>query len=288
MTIAFEELEGSPTISIGPGGTVARRIFRVAWADWPALVQELLGTYRRVGGQFQFSPPLTFPDLPGVVVTGLDVAAMDPENPDGAAVGTLRQGTNAYPAAGARVTATYESLPDPAEPPRGDLPSVPHGTYLTFRADLGSEFVTLPARGWHWDAPDDPPLPPDVHPGVVIPTGMFRLIWHRVAAPNWSAMRQLRGKVNVAEFVGAAAGTVVFLGARVVREFDFGRGFGFWRVEYLFAERAIELTGGGLAGWNHMYKQEAVGGEHWVRVLNAEGNGLYAAADLLPLFVFGA
>lgn len=287
MTSPFEELEGSPTIHVGPEGTTAQRIFRVAWADWPALAQELLGTYRRVGNQFMFTPPVEFPDLPGVVVTALDVAPMDPENPHGAAVGSLTSGTNAYPAAGARVTATYESLPDPSEPPRGDLPAVPYGTYLTFRADLGSEFITTPSRGWHWDAAGDPPLPPDVHPGVVIPTGLFRLIWHRVAQPNWTAMRQLRGKVNGGFFVGAAAGTVVFLGARVVREFAFGRGFGFWRVEYLFAERAIELAGGGLAGWNHMYKEQAAGGEHWVRVLNTDGAALYAAGDLAALFTFG-
>ena len=287
MSIAFEELEGSPTVAIGPEGTFAQRIFRVAWADWPALAQELLGAYRRVGDQFHFTPPLEFPDLPGVVVTALSVAPMDPENPDGAAVGTLGSGTNRYPAAGARVTATYESLPDGSEPSRGDLPVIPHGTYLTFRADLGSELITTPGRGWHWDAPDDPPLPPDLHPGLVIPTGVFRLIWHRVAAPNWSAIRQLRGKVNATTFVGGAPGTVLFMGARIVREFEFGRGHGFWRVEYLFSERAIDLSEGALAGWNHMYKEDPVDDQHWVRVLNDADQTPYAEADLTPLFTFG-
>jgi len=286
MSIPFEELEGSPTIVIGPDGTVAKRIFRVAWADWPALVQELIGAYRRVGDQYHFTAPLAFPDLPGVVVTALEVAPMDPENPDGANVSTLQSGTNHYPAAGARITATYASLPDPAEPPRGDLPPVPHGTYLTYRADLGSEFMTTPSRGWHWEAEDDPPLPPDVHPGVVIPTGIFRLIWHRVAVPNWGAIRQLRGKVNGGAFVGGAPGTVLFLGARVVREFEFGHGFGFWRVEYAFSERAIE-QGGGVAGWNHLYKEEPVAGKHWVRAVNEAGDFQYSEADLSPLFTFG-
>ncbi|MCE9555204.1 MAG: hypothetical protein K8T91_17785 [Planctomycetes bacterium] len=286
MSVPFEELEGSPTVSIGPEGTVARRIFRVAWTDWLPLARQLIGSYRRVGEQFHFVPPLEFPDLPGVVVTALDVAPMDPENPDGAEVHSLHSGTNRYPAAGARITATYATLPDPTEPPRGDLPAVPHGTYLTFRADLGSDFITTPNRGWHWEATDDPPLPPDVHPGVVIPTGVFRLIWHRVAVPNWTAMRQLRGKVNAATFVGGPPGTVLFLGARVVREFEFGRGFGFWRVEYLFSERAIDQPDS-VAGWNHMYKEQPVEGQHWVRVLNVAGQFQYTEADLTPLFAFG-
>ncbi|MCE9545553.1 MAG: hypothetical protein K8T25_08555 [Planctomycetia bacterium] len=287
MTIAFEELEGSPVIAVGADGTTARRVFRVAWADWPQFVRDLIGSYRRAGTDYYFIPPLEFPGLPGVVVSSLEVSPFDPGNPDGTEVSTLTSGTNSYPAAGAKITADYEALPADDEPSRGELPATPSGTYLTYRADLGSEFHTTSSRGWHWDTAGSPPLAPDVNPGIVIPTGVFRLIWQRVVAPNWTAIRQLRGKVNDAPFVGAAAGTVLFLGARVVRQFEFGEGMGFWRVEYLFSERAIELAGGGLAGWNHAYKEQAVNGEHWLPLVDEDGNGPYAAADLTPLFEFG-
>ncbi len=286
MSIPFEELEGSPRLQIDALGTKATREFRVAWSDWQAFSRQLLGSYRRAGCAFRFESPMYFPDMPDVVVTDLSVEPFDGGNPEGNEIRSIKSGTNAYPAAGAKVTATYESIASASS--RSDLPSVPDGTFLTYRAELGADFLSVPGRVWKWDAPpDNPKLPPDINPGILIPTDSYRITWHRVASPNWTAIRNLRGKINDGMFMGGASGTVLFLGAKITRQFQFVGDDGFWQVEYSFAEKSVDLVGGGKAGWNFFYKEEAVGGENWVEIQDAGGNKPYKSGDLSSLFSFG-
>jgi hypothetical protein len=288
MPAQFEELEGSPKLAVSEQGMTAWRSFRVAWADWPAFCGELIGSYQVVGGTFVFTEPLEFPGFPNLVVSDIQLEPFDPASPDGTGVGTLGAAPNAYSAGGARVTATYTTAFDVGNEPRPELPKVPKGTYLTFRADLGAEYMATPGRIWRWQAPPaNPVVPDDVNPGLLIPQGTFHLTWHRVALPPWSTMRELRGKVNDATFVGAPAGTVLFLGARVRRRFHFVALGGFWEVQYTFQENTKELTSGAKVGWNHFYKETKVAGEHWVAIADEDGNAPYGAGDLTQLFVFG-
>jgi hypothetical protein len=86
--------------------------------------------------------------------------------------------------------------------------------------------------------------------------------------------------------VGAPAGTVLFLGARAVREFQFLEEGGFWRLEYAFLENTKPLAAGGQAGWNAFYKEISVAGEHWVAIRDADGRAPYATGDFNLLFQF--
>jgi hypothetical protein len=187
------------------------------------------------------------------------------------------------------VTATYRTLIDADGAARGDLPSVPTGTFLHYEAELGTEAQAVPGRTWHWVAsPDNPQLLPDQGTNLVRPSGTFHLAWQRVPLPPWDAIRELRGTVNDATFVGCAAGTVLFLGAAVERQFPLNPSGGFWEVRYAFAERTIELDGGGAVGWNHHYKETAVSGEHWVAIADDSDNPPYRGGDFSRLFEFGA
>lgn len=284
MSIAFEELEGSPKIRIADSGTVATRVFRVAWDDWIDFARSLVGEYELVGCAFQFTPPLAFPEMPNLVVADIDVEPFDPDNPQGSDVSTLSSGTNRYPDAGAMVIARYRNLFDTENTPRADLPSVPEGTYLTYDADLASETVATPGRTWQWDDGSGDLLPPDVRPRLVVPTGAFRLTWHRVMLPPWNAIRTLRGHVNATQFVGSPAETVMFCGARIRREFQFLETGGYWRVEYQFNERTVPLASG-VGGWNHVHKDDDGG---WVRVKDAAGDLPHPTSDLSSLFQLGA
>jgi hypothetical protein len=289
MPIAFEELEGSPTIRITQEGVVGRRSFRVGWSDWAALARELIGTYKVVGGSFTFLAPLEFPGQPNLMVSELEVAPFEPSSPDAQALSSLVSATNSYTAGGARVTATYRTAFDRNNQPRPDLPEVRIGTYLTYGAEIGAEYLSTPGRIWHWDDPPaNPSVADDVQPGLLIPQGVFQLTWHRVALPPWSSIRQLRGKVNSNTFVGAPPGTVLFMGARVRRQFQFVPDGGFWTIEYTFHECTKELSTGVKVGWNYFYKETKVGTEHWVQIKDADGNLPYAAADFGPLFQFGS
>jgi hypothetical protein len=284
MPIAFEELEGSPKIRIIESGTVATRVFRVAWDDWVDIARSLVGEYALVDCVFEFVPPLEFPDMPNLVVSEIDVEPFDPGNPEGSEVSTLTSGTNRYPDAGAKVTAQYRNLFDTDNTPRADLPGVPEGTYLTYDADLSSETVATPGRTWQWDDGSGDPLPPDVRPKLIVPVGAFRLTWHRVMLPPWDAIRDLRGHVNATSFVGASAETVMFCGARIRREFQFLESGGYWSVEYHFSERTVPLASG-VGGWNHVYKDDDGG---WERVKDAAGDLPHPTGNLALLFQFGA
>lgn len=287
MSIYFEELAGSPVVRVGERETVALRTFRVGWDDWPAFARELTGSYVRVGCSFVFRPPLEFPGLPNLVVSEIEVAPFVPDGPRGELVETLTSGTNRYPEGGAQVTATYRTAFDARNSVRGDLPSVPAGTFLTYTAELGAELQRVPGRVWHWVASGNPIVPPDVSPGVLIPTGSFRLTWQRVPAPPWGAMRDARGKVNNATFLSAPAGSVVFLGATARHQFPLSEAGSFWTIEYAFAERTVPLSTG-FGGWNHFYKEQPASGEHWVEIADDSGNRPYRSGDFSALFVFGS
>jgi hypothetical protein len=97
----------------------------------------------------------------------------------------------------------------------------------------------------------------------------------------------VRGSVNAAPFLGAPAGNVLFLGARVSRRFQFVEDLGFWTLEYRFAESSKRLSDGVTpVGWNHFFRENAFAGEHWVAIVDRDGNPPYASADFLELFAF--
>jgi hypothetical protein len=285
MPTAFEELDGSPRFRTTEAGSVAVRRFLVAWADWPAFARELVGWYRIVGGTFSFVAP-SHVLLGNLIVSELSVEPWPEDRITSGPLGSLTASPNDYPHA--LVTATYRTIYDADNRSRPDLPAVPQGTILTYTADLAAEYLTTPGRTWRWDdPPGNPPVPEDVNPGLLVPSGGYQLHWRRVPSPPWSAIRQLRGKVNDAAFVGAPAGTVLFLGARATREFHFLEDGGFWRMEYAFLESTRTLVSGAQVGWNYFYKELAVAGEHWVAIRDADGRTPYQSADFNLLFAFG-
>jgi hypothetical protein len=288
MSVAFEELEGSPRLEIGADGARATRSFRVAWDDWLEFARLLVGQYVVVGGEFTFVPPLPFPGWPSLLVAELSVEPMEPGDPDALPLASPGSGTNRYTLCGARITARYEMQWEAVGRQRAELPQVPAGTYLTFEADLGAEHVPTPGRTWRWNVPPDfPPVPDDVQPGVLLPYGALRLVWHRVPLPPWDTIRALRGAVNATAFAGAPAGTVLFLGARARRQFQFLDDGGFWRLEYHFLENARPRAGGELVGWNYFYREQGVQGEHWIDIHDEDGRPPYRTAELHQLFTFG-
>ena len=285
MPIAYEELAGSPKLAATHWGAKAVRSFRVAWDDWLSFARSLLGYAHATAGVATFVAPTPFPGLENLIVTEIAVEPFDPESPAAQPELDLRRDTNRYES-GARVTATYEALAQWGPSGRRGMPSVPTGTYLSFRGDLGVESIRTPGRYWRWPTSGSPPLADDVNPLLTIPSGHLQLTWLRVHAPPWSAQRALRGKVNAGEFLGAPAGTVLFTGARVAREFQILDDAALWRIDYFFAEQTEPLAGGGHGGWNHYYREEAEGDEHWLAVADEDGNPPYAAGDFDALFQF--
>ncbi|MBX7164807.1 MAG: hypothetical protein K1X74_00540 [Pirellulales bacterium] len=286
MPVAVEELEGSPTMRQTLDGFTATRVLRIAWNDWPALVAELWGSYRLVGATFVYTPPAPFPGVSGAVATDVRIEPFDPGHPVGPAVLTSTTGLNSYPS-GARVTVTYEPLWS-LTGGRNDLPNVPSGTILLFQADLSSELERAEARHFRWDVAGSPMVDDDTALPILVPTDELRLSWQRVPSPPWSAIVDLRGKLNASTFVGYPAETLIFLGARVRRDFQF-IDTGLWRLDYFFKARTVTSTANGTTklGWNHRWRGAAFGGEHWLRVVDDGNRRLYATGDFDGLFAFG-
>ncbi|MEZ6069366.1 MAG: hypothetical protein R3C10_03635 [Pirellulales bacterium] len=286
MAVAFEELAGSPTLEVVDGRITARREFRVAWSDYADFIAELWGQYRSVGGGFVYQPPAYFPQAPQAIVNEVSVEPFDADNPNGAGVGLLSSATNSYDA-GARVTAVYRSDDVDDGLSRGDLPGVPTGTYLRYRANLASDYVAMPGRVFRWQV-DGEPVADDVNPGILVPSEAFTLSWLRVPLPPWNTIRDSAGKLNNATFLNYPAGTVLFTGAETRHDFQIVD-TGLWRLDYHFKVRLVHGTGAGSPnlGWNHFYREQASSGEHWLEVVDEDGNNVYQSGNFSALFTLG-
>ena len=233
MAIDFEELEGSPKIEVGSEATRAQRKFRIAWSDWPEFSRLVVGGWKKTGKTFRRLEPLAFPGFPDVTVSEITIEPFDQFAPSGEQIESLRRGTNSYPTGGARVVVKYRSLKHPST---GLEPPIAAGTYLTYETTESEDILPTPSSAWVWDD-DDTAVPDDVKTDLLMPRTIHKVGWHFVPLPPWSAIGTLRGRVNDAPFLGAATGTVMFLGARARQTFSLLAQPPIFSLEYRFAER---------------------------------------------------
>lgn len=286
MAVPFEELAGSPTVRFRDGSFSATRRLLVAWSQAIEFLVELYGGWRLVGNELSVSPPAHFPGVPAALVTEVLIEPFPADNPHANPAIELQSAANAYDQA--LLTVTYGIEFDIDNRSRADLPSVPAGTYLTYRADLALESVATPGRNWKWGV-DSTAVSDDVRPVIVTPAESLTLTWHRVPRPPWDAIRDLRGKVNDSPFLNYAAGTVLFLGTETKRDFQV-LDPGMWRLAYHFKVRTVASTTGSGAqrGWNHFYRRNAAANEHWLEIVDQDNNRPYAAGSFAALFQLGA
>lgn len=283
MTIAFREFAGSPQESFGPGGMKARRRILVAWEHRHAMVAELLGDGYEFGGTSRAG----YPSHPGAVAMRVRVEPW-PEAPDDQGpFDDVRRQLNAYGGKFARIVVDYELLD--AGQSRVALPAAEEGTFLSYRMDLDAEAAAWDGQSLRWASQPEVEVPQSAVPALRIPLAVHRVTWHRVVRPPWAAVRACTGCVNAAEFLGAAAETVLFDGAEAETEFvgiDGLRQPEFaWRVSYIFREKAIHW-GGNVCGWNHAYRALPAESPGWDKLVDALGEPPYRAADFTALFRF--
>lgn len=318
--ISFEELEGSPEIHGDDDGVRATRRFKIFWADWPSFVGELMGQYaiQYNGATVPFwvpaNPPnpssvvvyspaqVAFPGFPNAFVSGFKVQPFQPESPDSRDDNSPKpvdfgNQTNTYDLndGGAIVTAEYETLFDVSSDDRqwgtgtGGTISPPVGTFLTYGGNASGEVLTTPGRTFYWQgsAPQEP-LSADMSPGIVIPGNEHTITWRRVIAPPWNTINSMIGKVNASTFLGAPAGSVMFLGCQPKRIPRYQLSGTLFNLEYKFAQQSKFLSDGSIVGWNYLYKPTQVNGEHWVQILTTDTNSPpHATADFSLLFQYG-
>lgn len=279
MSVPFKELAGSPREQYGDGGFAAQREFLIAWEDRDAFAAEVLGVAAEEGG----SPPVAYPGKPAVLAVSVRYEPFDPDSPDAKELTDLGSDLNSYSQGFARARVEYRTVA--VELAGG--PNVPAGTYLTYRMRFSAEYLPLVARAWQWQDDGAIPVPDDLNLSMTVPITEHHVTWHQVVNPPWQAIRQLQGTVNAATFFGAAPGTLLLEGADADKQFRTGFDAQnpqlFWRIHYVFRERAIKF-GGQVFGWNHQFRERPAG---WVELVE-NGRRLYEQADFAPLFQFAA
>lgn len=295
----FEEFSDSPKIKLGQQLVSATRVFLCNWSDWQAMCYELIGIWRIFGLATIFIPPISFPGVPLMVVSEVDVEPFDGHSPQPGPV-DLGAFTNVYKIA--KITAQYSTLS--YQPDRPDQPNTPEGTILNYSSDHGAEVMTLPNRSLYWGtlnsgtfaAFNQLPVGEDSRPGLIVPTAEINLAWKRVLQPPWEAIKETRGKINQASFFSNEPGTVLFLGSKESRTFQFGQQPNqgqLWDIDYKFSVKSNKLADGvTVVGWNYSYFDGDVGGigqlpEHWNPIGDLNNKQPYESGDFDALFEFG-
>ena len=282
MSLSFRELAGSPHETFTADGMIAQRRLVVAWEDRHAMVAQLLGAGYALGG----ASPAVYPGRNGIVAMQVAVEPWPAAPENQGAFDDVTAQLNSYSGKFAQLTVDYELLDAVAG--RGDLPAPQAGTVLTYRMELGGEYVRLSGHSLRWQAETALPVPPEAVPTVRVPIVEHQLTWHRVVSPPWTTIRSATGCVNAAAFLGAPAETVLFDGATAKKQFLGINGDGLatfgWRLTYVFREKAIK-TAAGLVGWNHAYRPLPASNPAWDRLLDGDGETLYRTTSFAGLFV---
>ncbi len=287
MSIAFQELAGSPRLRILESGLiVGERDFQVAWDDWVPLVNALRGLYFSAGSQgAALISPAYFPGNPALRVVAIAMTPFDEQSPDGdAALADLSTGLNSY-AGGARLHVEYglvEAAADKRKPPH------PAGTFLRWERDVGVDMLSIPARYWKWSGGPNTILEDDLPIGVRVPTATHTLIWSNVARPPYDTIQATRGTVNSSAILGAPAGCLLFVGAKITEIYQLD-GTLRYTLRYIFAEKTVPLIADPdtVVGHNYFYYGPGSSGENWFEVVSvAGGHAVYPATEFGPLFQY--
>lgn len=282
-----EELEGSPTFSFTKDEATAKRVLRVDWDYIFPIAEVLFGTVFIAGIGVVRRAIHTFPGKPWLVLDGMTAEPMDPGKPTQTTVNGFI--TNRYPEGGAKLTLSYKTVPWDQEDQED--PETPEGTYLTHRWSLSGEILTLPHRGLEWENANDDgkkSVAADLTPSMIIPTIEHQFTWHFVPDPPFDSIRGLYGMVNNGAFGGAAAETLLFLGAEAQRDTTI-EGERTWTLDYRFQEKALKANGQ-VVTWNHFFRPDAAANDNpWQRIKRkADAKDVYEKGDFDKLFKFEA
>lgn len=279
MSVAFQELGGSPVEDYSLDGFTARRQFLLAWEDRDAFATEVLGLAAEHGATSWSG----YPGKQAVFAVRVRFEPFDPGGPDFQSIATLAEGLNSYGGSFAKAVVDYKTVTSQDRP---DGPGGEPGTQLTYRMLFAGDEQPIAPAGWHWLDDSQSVLPDDFALAKRIPVTEHHLTWHQVVNPPWETIRSLQGKVNQDEFLGCPAATLLFEGAEANKLFRAGFEEGAsafcWQIRYVFRERAVK-HGGNVYGWNHFYRDDPPG---WAELTNGTDR-LYDLADFAPLFQSG-
>lgn len=288
--IAFTELPGSGRFSGDERGTTCVRKFNVAQANWPGLLELLIGKYSITAGKVTYTnPQIPHPGYDGLFVSSWQAYPLVDESPTGnQSTDLLKDEALAYSVTGGlyshvlevKYSQEYPISPNDAHPDlSSSLLSNCPGTYITYERDFGGEVQLSSGSTWLWN--NGTKVQADIPVGQVIPTANHVITWFWVAFPPYTNIRQSLGKVNSSTFLGAPAETVMLTGATPTPMFRFQRtGPPLFKITYRFSEQSKFLADGTTTvGWNHQFNPTRVSGENWQKIKTADGDNPFKTYD---------
>jgi hypothetical protein len=294
MTVVFKELADSPEEDYGPDGLKARRHVLVDYDDRVAFLQEIFGTdYARVTATR--SGNAKYPGHSFVVVSRLRMRPyasppdlqLDDELVE-VAFDDIETNINTYAGKLMEVNIDYEVLDSSSD---DNLPDPELLTYLTWRREIGGEFMTMPGMKLKFKTNAGNQVPEESIPALRVPIVNHVLEWHRVNNPPWATIQSKVGKVHVAsqgstnpvKFLGAADRRVLFVGSSASRQIygfdDVGTIQYGWRLTYNFAEKNI-TWGANTYGWQDTYDPTA---GTFDQLLDSNNNPIYPETDFVKV-----
>lgn len=178
ITVAFEELEDSPSTIYNPGGRSRSRKLKCDWDDAETLADQLIGRTYVDAGVIKFIPPNPFPGDTSCVVSQVKIDPFNSLSKDAAPTGSGSTILNRYKSAtlsveyGSPQIQTYETEDEEEE------------VYASESLEPFVEMLSIPGRRLFWG--DGSPLDDLEVPSVCL-TG-FTYVWTRYRIANIPAI----------------------------------------------------------------------------------------------------
>jgi len=280
--MAREVLAGFPTFNITKDGITAALKIKTDWDDIDALVLELMPEPRVVGTAVLGAETAAFPGRPHLRVESVSIEPFDKNNsPTTTGTGLGENDTITHPVGGAVLSVSYkgreQDCPDDDE----------QGQNIEYSIDIQADVMTLPNSGLKWDAANDEGkthVNEDLQAGIVLPMIEHNVTMTNVPNPPMDAIRASIGKLNEADFRGAAEATAMFAGASVTLGFS-PRGNPVYTVNYRILERGWQTADGNAVTWLMMYRSKpAAADQHWQVITQEDGEDIYQSTDFSELF----
>ena len=288
MPASFEELTGSPDVTIDDGRFSATRRFKVNWSDTIEFSEDLLGKWEVIGSSLVYTPPVPFPGIPLAICRRVNFVALGGEDApiSYGASSDLASNTNQPPFA--IVTAEYAMPDNVGGNSAGDVPDqsdadVEPGTYLTISRARSQETLAVSGRSLKWNS-SGKPLGPDAPYPIRLAVENLTLNWQRVPISRvpWSKHRAAMGKLNSSSYLGYQPRQLMFLGGNDTREMQIN-GDVLCSLQMQFAARIVQTGAGTRSGWDYQFNADT---GDWDKVVTLSGAPLYQETGFANLTRF--
>jgi len=187
--IEIHELSGKEKYALFRTPT-AVRVFRGPWANRQDFINLLLPGSFEVDGEVFFNDPISYPDLPGLIATSVDVEGKGKSFCDGVD-GSIRYED-------ALLTVNYETVffqTNPPNPP-GGTPTFPILQYVVVTGEISTQVFTFQKEELSF--PDNEPVLKEAQKIQSIINFTVKILFH--PKPRWAEAFNFAGSVNFDKF----------------------------------------------------------------------------------------